>query len=840
MIKRNAVCNLALFLGILVFFIPKSFAQERLVHFPVTTVYEGQDIDMAVKIEGAFRSAGYVRIYFRRDEQESYQYIDMQPGINQWVGKIPANEVFGERIEYFISCFLNNQTIITYPESNPYNEPEEISILPRPEKEKPTPAPTTVAPREPAGKEAETGEATPATGESQSPLLLLSPEQNEKLVAEEVLVAISTGAQDVQIDTTTIKLFLDGYEVTSRAQISSYLISYEPKNLKPGRHWIKLAVRNKLGKDIQPLVVNFSVLGQDGKQEASQQFHAHLFADVRQENILGKDQSFSMAGTEFDGNYGALRYEGRLFLTSLEEKDAQPRHRYYLSLQTDYIGIMAGDVNPYYNDLILWGKRVRGISGFLHLGAFNLDVVYGQTYRGIEGQFTTSTDSTSGQDSTVTSITRYGTYQQNLLAIRPSFGRGRNFQFGFSLVKSRDDTSSIKYGTMPKDNLVFGPDVKMAFDRNRLVITAAAAMSFLTNNTSSGAISKEDIEKVVGGDVSIPVNPADYDNWLIINDSTTPLNPTDLTSFAYNVNLRLNYYKNNFRFGFKSIGSEYLSLANSWIRKDIEGFYFSDRVRFFKNKLYVTFGYEDYTDNFSQKTDNPKLGLKTFNYAISYYPGQGYPNVSISLRNHSRDNGIDTYESTPGTISSGTDSIIQDLRQDQLNRDLSFNLGYDFLAFEQNQTVNFSIVAASRNDNFGRAENEFSSNILLINVRTRYNVPLTTTVSYSTNKNSMAAGQSDFRFNMLGFGGEYQLLDQKLTTFAELRFTGASGTSVSGDIIDYSRNHFRLGAHYYFGPRHFITLDANILTLNNRGIVADQSQKSYTDRIFRLRYERFF
>ena len=171
---------------------------------------------------------------------------------------------------------------------------------------------------------------------------------------------------------------------------------------------------------------------------------------------------------------------------------------------------------------------------------------------------------------------------------------------------------------------------------------------------------------------------AKYENLLIINDTTVPLKPQELTSLAYDVNLEINYYRNLLRFGYKKIGSDYFSLANSWLRKDIRGFYLSDRVRLFQNKLYATLGLERYTDNYSNEGSKPSIDLNSFNVALSFYPGRGLPNITVNVCDYSRVNGITdiTVDSLQfsGTVTADYDTI--DIREDSRQRDINIQLGY--------------------------------------------------------------------------------------------------------------------------------------------------------------------
>ena len=353
------------------------YAQERLVHFPVTTAYEGQEISMSVKIEGAFTRAGYIRIYYRHNDQESFRYEEMNPDVDQWVGTIPASEVYGDRLQYFLSAFLLNETIISYPEINPYNEPEDITVLAAPQEKISDPDKTTEI-------------LTDTIFDEGSALMVLSPEPNETLKQDEVVFAVSFNNTDIQVDSSSVKLYLDGIDITSKASISSYLLTLSPRLVKSGRHRLKVTAQDMQGNPLPPVQFSFTVMSKKEKQRRPSQFRGHIFSDLRQERISEENESFAMGGADFNGEYGGIRYNGRMFITSLEDNRYQPRNRFKFGVETKYIGIEAGDTNPYFNDLILWGKRVRGLSGYVHFGFFNVDVVFGQTYRSIEGAVKTS------------------------------------------------------------------------------------------------------------------------------------------------------------------------------------------------------------------------------------------------------------------------------------------------------------------------------------------------------------------------------------------------------------------------------------------------------------------
>jgi hypothetical protein len=795
-----------------------AIAQTQLVHFPINSAIVGQDIQMEARLEGARVREIYVRIYYKLPEENSYRFVDMQPDINKWIGAIPGIDVEGERIEYFINAFLTNQTVLTFPQYNPYNQPEEVQLFPAKK-------PQRMLPSE------DSGESLQQSLDSaiDSPLLLLSPEPNENIKENDLLFAVSLSGGGIQTDPKSIQIFLDGTNITRLCKISNYMATFEPKKVPPGQHWFKIVAKNINGTPIEPLVVNFTVAG-EMQTNIRSDFRGHAFTDLRDESISDQDYSFNMAGGDFNGRYGVLQYSGKFLFSSLEDPAYQPRNRYSFSLKTKVLGVEGGDTYPRMNDLILWGRRVRGVSGYIHLGLINVDAVVGETYRGIEGNGTGIGISKM--------VSSYGKFAQKLIAVRPSIGSGRNFQIGISLVKIQDDTSSIKYGALPKDNIIVGPDFKLAFDRGRFTLSATSAISLLTDNTFGGALTMEEISDITGEPVDLPVEPKEFEEYFILNDSTIPLDPRKQTSVAYNVKLTMRYFRNVMQVGYKSIGAQYTSLANPWIRKDIEGFYFNDRLRLFKNRLYLNFGFENYIDNFSDYSANPALDLKTFNYGFSLYPGNMLPNINISLKNYVRNNDISQLELPPLAYAAVIDTL--DNREKSLHRDLAIQLNYDIYVLNLNHSLMVNYISSEFLDDFNSSRNysqEFSTDMRMFTLATRYQIPLKTSISYATNSNLSAGGSSEFNYDMYSVAAEYSLFRDKIKTFSEYRVTSSKSTAFGGTGPQIDRSHFRLGSMVNIGRRHTLTLDANIISYTTTSL-ANQSS-NYSDRVLRLRWEKF-
>ncbi|HPI72618.1 MAG TPA: hypothetical protein PK843_06935 [bacterium] len=824
-------------------------------HQPVHSAAEGQALQIKVTFTPPPMRVYQVRVYYRNADQTAYRFQPLTPQENEWIALIPGDEVRGPRLQYFISAAVENDLVLTFPAFNPYNRPEDILITAPAEKpaprvaEKPPVPPVESKPTEqpepqaaplpeitlqptqpdtmPSQQPMTNGAAAVDAGEPSSPILILSPNDAETLAPDQVAIAVSLISGEEEIEQGSVRLWLDGAEITTLAESSPSLITYTPKQLKPGPHKLTVQAKSAGGSPLPQASVRFLVESGATAKAEEKALQVHLFADGRTEQMLDDNQSLLIGGADFTGAYKSLFYEGNLYLTSLEDRNRQPANRFYLNLHNKWFGVAAGDIHPMYNDLILWGRRVRGFSGYLHLGFLNIDLVSGSLTRAVNGN--RSADSTRRS---------YGTFQQNLIGIRPSIGSGKNFQLGLTLVKVKDDTQSIRYGAMPKDNLVVGPDLKLSFDRGRIQVEARGALSLLTEDISPGAVTADDLEKALNLEEDLPIDPESLADYFIVNESTQPLNPLEKTSMAYNAAVKLDYFRNLLQVGYKSIGASYRSLANSWLRTNLEGWYFNDRLRLFDNKVYATIGYEDLLDNFSRQNSNPSISLKTFNYSVTLYPGKDLPQLTLGMRDQRRDNGVKKVQTAYLYDGLETDTLVIDDRELQTYRDLSAQISQNLSLFDLQHTISLSYISTRNIDEYKNSRaaedigRELNTGVFMINVNTQFAAPLKTNLSFASNRNSGPLSAGNLDYLMFGGGAEYGLWQDRLTLLADLRrmqmtFAGPGDNG-------YGRTHFRLGATWQIAPRHTVAVDGNLINLSS------DSVDSYTDKIFRIRYDRYF
>jgi hypothetical protein len=815
---------------------------QQIEHFPATSGIAGKPISIEARVIAPGRAVVYVRLYFKSNRDQAFKFIDMRPAAQGYLGQIPAYAVRVPVVQYFLVALLSDRSVLNYPMRNPYGQPIEVLIrenaessienrpvpAPTPSQKSSTPenkAPTEVSPQvldkiekleRPVAEEA----TSPSFGEpALAPILVLSPEPLSAVAPNDVTIAASFMAETV-IDSSSVKILLDGQNVTSKAEISAAMVSYTPEQIEAGEHTVTISARDESGHAVGPIDWRFQVSGQSNKtadEPARNRVSGIAYAEMRREKFNGVDLNNNNLGADLSGNTGALQYSASAYFTSLEDAALQPRHRFVLSAGFPWLNVTLGDATPYFDELILYGRRVRGIQAGLNTGWINFDVVAGETVRQIDPLY--------GVDSTGQKVRqRFGTFKQTLLGLRPSFGSRNGFHWGFTLLKVRDDTTSLPKDSSsvkqigrvtPRDNLVIGTDVGLALDRRRFEIKASAAGSLLTNDISQGPASKEQVEENL--DTDLPFDPASFKKWLIINESTSPLDPTGKTSLAYQLTLNLNYFNHFLSAGYKQIGSEYVSLGHSFLRNDIRGFFVNDRWRMMKNRVYLTLGLESYDDHFNAVDQRPSTKLNTWQFGVGIFWDPNLPSFNFNFRNHNRDNNLDT-------------ALVKNFApEDNATSDLSLSLNYDFNAFNLDHSVMLNLTNSDRVDNIKRTvSGDVASNLKSISLRTRFQMPLTSTLTFATNDNDIAGGQSLFKYNMFSGRVDYDFFKQQTApTGLQVRAYGAfNGVSASGgtsadptgrsSVINYNQTGFQFGGVLQYNANHEFTLDVNLLNYKDR------------------------
>ena len=774
-----------------------------------------------------------VLLNYRQFGETEYKELEMLLAGRTAVASLPANAVMPPYIEYYIRFQLADNTQATYPSENPEVNPIKIAV-----------------------KGLDTKDAE---------VRILSPEPGETLAAEDLAVAISLMFASDAVDKQRTRIYLDGADVTKEALLSDDVILYNPKNfntpLNLGAHSIKIELYDTRGQIYYTKQTDFNLSTAAAIEEEKSllQYTGNAQLELRNEKIDITNTTYQRADVRLNGTYKFLTFGYDMHLTNENMDDRQPQNRFLATLQAeDYAKVQVGDAYPVFPSLMISGKRVRGVTGGLTLGFFNLDISYGQTERFIEGTLgglvyypdssTASArpketifqgpgghNSVTGTDTLIYRTYTDGTYNRKFLAVRPSFGSGENFQLGFSVIKATDDTNSIKYGNYPADNFVGGTDLLIAFDNQRFKWTTQVAFSLNNTDITGGNYSDADFRQYKLSSLSSTATAADSAkalkdaqdlidlaklgrNVIIVNPNLSPLDPTSgFPSLAVESELILNYFNNYIRALAFRRGKNYTSFGNEYIQTDIAGLNLSDRIRLFDNRMMTSISYETKWNNVQNDNSKPVTTFNTFNGSVTAYPGVSLPTLTVGYGFNTRKNPIQLRLDT--VLITTADTAYPSTKLDSLNcadektNRFFFAANYDFDLLAH-QSLNATVSIANKVDNTFNLRNQ-DNLTAAASLTTSYKIPLQTTVAIIVSHNATYFAMQDsvtkqylsttneqtFDYQTISFSARYRLFNERLNVLATL----------APSFGDFKRFLIQGGVDYQVVDNHYIVGQVEVI-----------------------------
>jgi archaellum component FlaF (FlaF/FlaG flagellin family) len=674
------------------------------------------------------------------------------------------------------------------------------------------------------------------------------------------------------VDKRRTRIYLDGTDVTSEALISDDVLLYSPKNFdKPlnfGAHSIKIELKDTLGNVYYTKQENFNLSTATALEEQKSllQYTGNAQAEFRNEKVDVTTTSYVRGDVHLGGSYKDFLFSGDMHLTNEEKSYLQPQNRFLATFQeADYAKVQIGDAYPQFPSLLVSGKRVRGITGSVTLGFFNLDVSYGKTDRAIEGTIGglisygdssaasnrpketiferfggQNPDYVTPMDTLFYRMYTSGTYARNFLAIRPSFGSGENFQFGLTYMKAKDDKGSIAYGMYPKENFVAGADLLLAFDNQKVRWTSQAAFSLENNDISPGNYTDEEIDefKGVNDPTKTPQQIEDAKkeaddlkkiakivrSFITVNSGLSPLNPIKgIPSLAYESELSLNYLNNYLRAMVFRRGIAYTSYGNDFVQNDIAGINISDRVRMFNNKIMASVSYETKSNNTQNDANTPTTTYNTLNTSVTAYPSAELPSFTVGYGLNTRKNPIDLAIDT-----TRLDSL--SIANEKTNR-FFIAANYDFQMVVRNSlTASISISNKKDNTFYKRDQDNFNFSTLIssffsIPLQTTIGVIVSQTAAYSALQDSVRAYLSTtqkqtFNYQTISLGARYRMMNDRLNLLA----------TVAPSFGDFKRLLIQAGAEYQVVENHYLVSQFDFIKNSGRA----------SDAVFSILYRFMF
>ena len=722
------------------------FAQSdiaRIVHTPASFANIGQPLTLEAYLENA-QDRGEVetaQIWHKGRNDDVFDFVDMIRSGNGWSGTIQPSDIPSSGLDYYIQFTFSDGSVLSYPAEDPQQNPVQVSVR---------------------------SAATEAGG---SPIVIVSPEPFSR-VDGDVLIAVAFNQSVRLIDPQKVQLIVNGRNRTKEVKISDEILIGVVPGIKGGRVRVDINYMSDKGKEnLGNFAFDHILAG--SRRGPRQEFSGSFASEERSQKVNDYQQQIGRQTIGLNYVIGGFDVKVNTMLTSEEQSTLQPQHRYTVDMGTTGMRIRAGDIKPRYNELVLWGKRVRGLELAMNSKPIGLSMLYGYTKRGINGHELVYTAEDSVTHAAVIDTTiNPGTYRRWLAAARLRFGNPDKFSIGFMAMKAKDDTTSIQYGDAALDNLVTGASLAAYFDHRRIALTAEAALS----------ITSTDIRQAPFDDAK------SFADIIVINSYLNPLPNSGLPDSSggsidflevgksllnqagsYKTRLRIRYLANDIQLGYRKINQSYTSLGVPTLSNDQQGYFVRDRIRLFKSSLYLNAGYDHYFTNVSGKGDI-RNQYDQITAGINIYPSPKLPTVAVSYNDY-----YNTNDGVPFTVTDGDTSFIDTRKENRTGSwTVSVTQGLD-LGFARN---NFAITV--QNSNRTSVYNELDagkSQLISASVRSNYDIPLMTSISYGMQEATAVANLTDLKYQMLTLRGDLLLFNRRFVPYFGPRITIGKGNN---------------------------------------------------------------
>lgn len=531
-----------------------------LYHQPPGDARKGQDVGITATLFSTV-PVREALLYYRLPGAISYLEIPLKFSQGSWIGVIPGSYLTQSTVEYALIFQLEDGGMVAFPQEDPLREPYRLSLKPalkKPDKFIRKPAPV-------------------GTQYALSDVMILSPDPGALINPKEVVIAASIfAAQD--IDTTTIRLSLDGKDVTPQTTIGGGIVTYVPDKIEQGPHSIKLEMNTNLGVPVKPVSWSFQVVGIGLDLLKNVEYNGNIQTRLSTEAVGGTVRNVAELTGTLNGGLSWASMRGFLRRTTRESPYLQPYNRLSLKLQLgDYLTLDIGDFNPTVSPFTLSGKRVRGLGVDIDLDWFQVQAIQGELNRAVQqnnrvdGGIRLLTENTS-RDTTnrfTFTLDRTGyTFKRDLYFYRLA-AVVKTYQFGLHVLKAKDDITSVDQylktaqfsvdstafagaepiiplgnytysefttqlegtgskvvfpadkwgGNSPEDNLIIGFDFGSQFDKERMEFKFTWNLSLYNRDIWEGAMSRAEMDTALDDSLDGLIGVQYDENGLVTGDS---------------------------------------------------------------------------------------------------------------------------------------------------------------------------------------------------------------------------------------------------------------------------------------------------------------------------------
>ena len=434
-------------------------AQESILHhIPPENSSAGESVTLIAALFSDVRVIE-AKLFIRETNSLNFTEEELNFSGSTWKFTIQSDRITQTGLEYAIIFRLDDGSTLAFPRGDPLKNPYNLVIGP------PLKSDRSFGRRE--------SFFIDGVGFEKKDFLVLSPEPGSIIIPGDEVIAVSF-FNIPDIDTTSIKIKLDGVDFTSLASIGGGIISLIPGELNPGPHSIIVESKTKYNEQIRPLTWIFNTAA--GEMSILDAINYNGKFDGRLSSQASEAQAinYSEVNGKFNVDINWAGFKGSARLSTRDNPYVQSLNRFSGNLFFGkYLNIYTGDYYPSISPFLIDGRRVRGMGIDIDLKWVKLQSVSGELNRPVQRKFgidgglvlmknQTAVDSATGNP--VFYLERSGyTFTRNITAMRLSSELFSRFKLGIHYLKAKDDVGSVNmdmekmddYGTFFVDSTAY-------------------------------------------------------------------------------------------------------------------------------------------------------------------------------------------------------------------------------------------------------------------------------------------------------------------------------------------------------------------------------------------------
>ena len=408
-------------IAFLILLITNLIFTQTIKHIPIESIYSNESINFNIFVDNNNKKINKVSLMYKNINQSEYLVKDMNliegNNFNCIVNEHFLNQL---DINYFFIVEFDDGGVI----SNPINNSYLIDVINY---------------KDDYWDEIDASQI--------ADLLVLSPIPNSTIKKEDGMLAVSMFNLN-HIDISNINILIDGENVTDKAIITTTFLSIPELDLDVGTHQVSINIINKFGVKYSPYEWSFNMIDDSKKTWFNKSVNQNLkyWSSYSNTNIDNNLVEYYDHNLVHRIDFEWLKINSNIKLSSLENIYNQSKNRYSISFKNDNMKLDLGDFNPYFNNYLLNGSKVRGFNFNTKFKFMSINLIKGELQRAIQTDEYNNSIFISDVDTInkILTIDRSNyTFKRELTALKISFDIKEKILWNLNLFKAKDNISSV-------------------------------------------------------------------------------------------------------------------------------------------------------------------------------------------------------------------------------------------------------------------------------------------------------------------------------------------------------------------------------------------------------------